>query len=116
MFTRNYKPYYTYLYFGLEHVNNMVAFFTEITASYNIEIDVSNTYDNRCIDLRNFQYTENGNRINKLSGPVKFTKLKAKEKDVRPQEIILFGDNHFSESGMCTESNFDYFDYYDLYE
>ena len=116
IFTRNYRPYYTYLYFGNEHIINMISFFTEITRDYTIEIDVSNAYNNRCIDLTNVEYTENGNRINKLSGPVKFTKLKGKNIQVRPQEIILFGDYHRSEAGMCTEANFDYFDYYDLYE
>jgi hypothetical protein len=104
------------MYFGVEHIINMLSFFTEITPLYRIEIDVSNTYTDRCIDLSKVEYTENGQRINKLSGPIKFTKLKATKIETMPQEIILFGDYHGSVAGMCPEANADYFDYYDLYE
>jgi hypothetical protein len=109
------KPYYVYCYFGDIHVEHLLHYFTYIMKSYKIVIAKVSQCQNkmcRCISFNPKEYVENKTEIRKLSGPVSFYKLKAIDKNMRPQYITLFGDYHGSDKGQCKECNFDYLKLY----
>lgn len=111
------KPYYVYCYFGETHIQNLLHYFTYIMKSYRVVIAKSSKDKNkisRCISFEPNEYVENSKEIRKLSGPVSFYKLKAIDKDMRPQYITLFGDHHGSDREQCKECNFDYLKYYKI--
>jgi hypothetical protein len=111
------KPYYVYCYFGELHIENLLHYFTYIMKSYTVVIAKTSKNKNkisRCISFEPNEYVENSKEIRKLSGPVSFYKLKAIDKDMRPQYITLFGDRHGSDREQCKECNFDYLKYYKI--